>query len=252
MPHQPVRRYPPLVPLITIVIAATVFAGCASSGNSPSSSPITSVTTPDAAAALVIARQPGFRGVGPKNPNLIGQCCWVEAAPSGAGFDVAIVVGWGDCESGCINRHTWHYLVTTTGAISLLSEAGEPVPPGVIGAGVGGSGSGGGGGILPGGSGVEGQALSGPSCPVQTVGDPSCDDRALAGAIVLITDVNGNEVARIATGPDGRFRVPLPSGPYRVVAQPAKGLMGTPGPIDIVVGEGQYATVNLSYDTGIR
>ena len=251
MTHRPARNRPQLLPILALAVAAISIAGCGSTSSSASSPPTVSVTTPEAAAALVVAREPGFRGIGSKNPNLIGQCCWYEAAPSSTGFDVTIVVGWGDCPSGCINRHVWRYAVTGTGGVSLTSEVGEPVPAGVLGAGVGG-GSAGGGGILPGGSGVEGQALSGPSCPVQTVGDPSCDDRPLPGAIVVIMDVNGHEVARIATGQDGRYRVPLPSGPYRVVAQPAKGLMGTPGPIDVVVGEGQFATVNLPYDTGIR
>ncbi len=45
-----------------------------------------SVTTPDAAVAAVIAAEPRFAGIGPKDPQLIGQSKWYEVAPaSGVG-----------------------------------------------------------------------------------------------------------------------------------------------------------------------
>ena len=67
----------------------------------------------------------------PKNPDLIGACCFYEAVPAADGYRVTVEIGWGDCPSGCINRHRWTYAVTGDGATTLESETGEPVPSGV-------------------------------------------------------------------------------------------------------------------------
>jgi hypothetical protein len=45
--------------------------------------------------------------------------------------------------------------------------------------------------------------------------------------------------------------VTLPSGSYTVEPQPVEGLMGTPAPVAVSVG-GDFVTVDLAYDTGIR
>ena len=103
-----------------------------------------------------------------------------------------------------------------------------------------------------GGSGIVGRATAGPVCPVERVPpDPSCAARPVAGAVVVIQDAVGSEVARTTTNADGQFAVEVPPGDYVVVAQPAKGLMGTPQPQPVTVGAG-HASVDLSYDTGIR
>lgn len=100
--------------------------------------------------------------------------------------------------------------------------------------------------------GIVGRATAGPVCPVERVPpDPSCAARPVAGAVVVIQDAAGREVARTTTNADGQFAVEVPPGDYVVVAQPAKGLMGTPQPQPVTVGAG-HASVDLSYDTGIR
>ena len=38
-------------------------------------------------------------------------------------------MGWGDCPSGCIDEHLWRYAVQPDGAIRLLAEMGDPIPP---------------------------------------------------------------------------------------------------------------------------
>jgi hypothetical protein len=96
------------------------------------------VTTPDEAAQLVIALDPRFTGIGPKNPDVIGGCCFYQAMATDTGFRVNIELGWGDCPSGCINNHRWSYDVAPDGTTTLLSETGDPVPSG----GLGGSGKG--------------------------------------------------------------------------------------------------------------
>ena len=51
------------------------------------------------------------------------------APASGVGaFIVSVTVGWGDCQSGCIDKHTWQYAVAPDGTVTLQSEAG-PEPP---------------------------------------------------------------------------------------------------------------------------
>jgi hypothetical protein len=81
-------------------------------------------------AAIVVA-EPRFTGIGPQNPDLIGQSAWYEARPaSGVGaFVVTIQVGWGDCPAGCIEHHTWTYAVAPDGTVTLMSEGGDAVPP---------------------------------------------------------------------------------------------------------------------------
>ena len=99
--------------------------------------------------------------------------------------------------------------------------------------------------------GISGTAHAGPTCPVERPGDPACAPRPLAGATILIRDATGSDVATIVTDAAGRFRVALLPGAYTVIGQPAEGLMGNPGPVDVEVPEG-VVTVELSYDTGNR
>jgi hypothetical protein len=223
----------------------------ASSASSPSSPLVLPVTTPEQAAQLVVASDARFKGVGPRDPNLIGGCCFYDASTNGDGsFRVTIEIGWGDCPSGCINRHHWVYSVAADGTVALDREDGPPVPPDVGGGGGAGS-SDGGAGILPAGPGIAGQALAGPTCPVVKPGDPSCNDRPVVGASILIRDATGTVVAQMITDANGRFHVSVPPGDYRVEPQPVEGLMGGANTIDVTVGA-TFKEVQISYDTGIR
>lgn len=101
----------------------------------PSSAPVASsstgggsVASPDEAAERVIALDPHFTGLQPKNPDLIGACCFYEATTTADGYQVNIELGWGDCPAGCINRHRWSYSVAPDGSTTLLSDTGDPVP----------------------------------------------------------------------------------------------------------------------------
>jgi hypothetical protein len=248
----------PLVPRIVRVTAAVLalialFAGCASGAASPSPSPsipAATVDTPEAAAARVVVVNPSLDGIGPRDPDLIGGCCFWEATPTDSGFEVVFEVGWGDCPAGCIDRHRWTYAVSRDGGVTLVSETGSAVPSGVPGGG-GGSGGSTGGGILPGGTGIEGHVLAGPTCPVVTVDDPSCADRPVPGATIVVLDANGNEVARLITDASGAFAVALPPGPYTIEPQRVEGFMGVAESMPVTVGNG-VATVDVQMDTGIR
>jgi hypothetical protein len=214
----------------------------------PSALPALPVTTADGAAALVIASDQRFNGVVKQDPALIGACCTYQAAPStGGAFAVTIEIGWGDCPAGCINRHHWFYVVASDGTVALQREDGPPLPAGIGASG----GTGGGSGVLPGGPGIAGQAVAGPTCPVVRPGDSNCNDRPVAGATILIRDAGGTVVAQLKTDGNGRFQVVLPPGSYRIEPQPVTGLMGTARPIDVTVGSA-FETVNVAYETGIR
>jgi uncharacterized surface anchored protein len=238
-----------------VAVLLAVFIACSPAvtpGPSESPSPTatasvapspTTISSPEAAAALVVASDPRFAGIGPKDPNLIGACCWWEASAGQDGFDVRVEIGWGDCPAGCINRHDWTFSVTTAGAVTLVSEQGPPVPAGVGGGGGGGDGSG----VI----GIRGLATAGPVCPVVRPNDPNCADRPVAGATIHVLDDTGTEVALLETDRSGAFVVTLPPGRYRVVADPVEGLMHGPDPVDVVVGSA-LSLVQLSYDTGIR
>ena len=240
-----------LMPIFALAAAAIILVGCAGGGStqppgpSPSTPPIT-ITTPEQAAARVVEVVPGFAGIGPKDPDIIGGCCFWEAVQAADGFDVTFEVGWGDCQAGCIERHRWTYSVSSNGAVTLLTETGDPVPSGVPG-----PGSGSGGGIAPGGTGIQGRVLAGPTCPVVTVNDPSCNDRPVAGATILILDIRGTEVARLLTDANGIYAVALPSGPYTIEPQPVDGFMHVADPVAVTVGDG-VVSVDIAYDTGIR
>jgi hypothetical protein len=101
------------------------------------------------------------------------------------------------------------------------------------------------------GSGIGGVAVAGPTCPVERPGDSACLPRPVEGAVVVVTDQAGEEVGQATTDAQGRFFVALPAGHYRVTTGDVDGLIGAPAPMEVVVSEGK-ATIELSYDTGIR
>lgn len=232
-----------LIVLAALGVALAGCAGAASSSGRPT--PIAGVVRlPDQALARVVASEPRLAGIQPFDSGLIGQSSWytVEAASGVGAFVVAVRVGWGDCESGCIDEHSWVYSVTPDGTASVLSEGGPPVPadawPSPIGAEE---------------TGIAGVALAGPVCPVETVPpDPDCAPRPVAGAVVVVRDGGGSEVARVVTGADGSFFAAVPSGEYTVEPQPVEGMMGTAGALGVTVVAGLVAEVQLDYDTGVR
>jgi hypothetical protein len=74
----------------------------------------------------------------------------------------------------------------------------------------------------------------------------------VAGAVVIVRDAAGAEIARVTTDADGAYFADVPAGGYVVEPQPVQGLMGTPGSQSITVNDGITARLDLGYDTGIR
>ncbi|MDH5616932.1 MAG: carboxypeptidase-like regulatory domain-containing protein, partial [Acidimicrobiia bacterium] len=101
--------------------------------------------------------------------------------------------------------------------------------------------------------GLAGQAVAGPTCPVQK--DPAagvCADRPVDGAVLLVFSFGDTEVARITTNQNGYFRISLDPGYYRIEPQPVAGLLGTAVPFELEVIAGITDEVTITYDTGIR
>lgn len=254
-----------LVSFLLLVVLA--FAACTGSGAGPapsgpagspgaSSAPTSStapsasanssggpVTSAEAAFTAVQARSPWFDGVKPKDPTLIGQAAWWRATPSTSGaWTVTVNVGWGDCPAGCISHHVWVWQVASDGTPTLQSESGSALPAAQRAALASTSGA----------SGIGGEVSAGPTCPVERPGDSACADRPVKGAVLVVTDASGREVARFTTDASGLFRIDLAPGTYTLAAQPVTGIMGTPAQQQVTVVDGQLTTVALGYDTGIR
>ena len=195
--------------------------------------PLTAHLTAGEAVDLVLAQDERFAGIGPRDPQLIGQAAWHEVSEDDDGWQVVIRMGWGDCPAGCISEHRWTYVVSGSGEVELASEIGDP---------------------LPADPGIRGTVTAGPVCPVVTdPPDPACADRPVPGAVLVVTTLTGVEVARAVTDAEGRFALALAPGTYRLAAQPVEGLMGTPEAVEFGLDVGTSPLeLMVSYDTGIR
>jgi hypothetical protein len=233
--------------VLALCFLVGMLSGCAGAATSIGPAPTPGavvVRTSTDALRRVVDLEPRLTGIQAFDSGLIGQSSWYAVEPaSGVGaYIVRVQVGWGDCESGCINEHAWVFAVAPDGEVSLLSETGQPVPADAW--------------RSPAGAvktGVEGIALAGPVCPVETVPpDPECAPRPVVGAVVIVRDHAGTGVSRVETAADGAFFLEVPAGQYVVEPQPVEGLMGTAAPSEVTVGDGIAVWVQLDYDTGIR
>jgi hypothetical protein len=250
MRHRPAAHVAVFLVALIGLAAAVAACGSATPTPSPPSSPAPTPTplpspiaveSPEAAFARIVELEPRLRGMGPFDREMIGQSAWYQAEPDGDGFTVNVYLGWGDCPAGCIESHRWSYAVAADGTVTLLGEEGPPVPTEVW--------------PSPSGTGLSGvfvTAVAGPICPVENPEDPNCAPRPVAGAVVIVRDARGDEVARATTADDGHAFIELPQGSYVIEAQPVEGLMSAPGAyVFDVPGEGE-AQALLGYDTGIR
>ena len=102
---------------------------------------------------------------------------------------------------------------------------------------------------------IGGQALAGPTCPVQPASPlpGQCTPRAVSGAVLVIADAVGHEVTRATTGLDGHWTASVPAGTDTITPQPVQGLLGTARPVSVTVSAGSVPTaIDINYDTGIR
>jgi hypothetical protein len=101
------------------------------------------------------------------------------------------------------------------------------------------------------GTGVRGQVLAGPTCPVEQAGQSPCI-RAVSGARIQALDSSNAVVATGISDAAGAYFLALKPGTYTIEPQPVEGLMGTARPVSVVVGAGPPARLDITYDTGIR
>lgn len=234
---------------LLLITAVTLVAGCAAGAGAsqpPAPSAGGPVTTEDEAVARVIAQEPRLAGIPKRDPEMIGQSSWYEVAPaSGVGaFIVTVRLGWGDCQAGCIDEHTWVYAVQSDGTVKLQSEGGGVVPDSAWPAP----------GDAQGRTGVHMTAVAGPTCPVETVPpDPGCAPKPVANVTVAIVDAGeGVQDLHVFLDAAGQGFVALQPGVYSFDAQAVDGFMSDPEAQRVVVDDGRVAVVTFTYDTGIR
>lgn len=101
-------------------------------------------------------------------------------------------------------------------------------------------------------SGVEGQVLLGPSCPVVRPNDPNCADRPYQATLTILT-TSGQEVARFSTDAEGKFHVSLAPGDYVLHPENANGPRWPHAQEQpFTVAAGRYTQITVTYDSGIR
>ena len=100
-------------------------------------------------------------------------------------------------------------------------------------------------------SGVRGQVLLGPTCPVVQEGSP-CPDEPVGGVEVRAL-TGGEAIAQTTSGGDGRFELELPPGRYTleaVVGPDGPGMFAKP--VAVTVTAGAFVEVVVPVDSGIR
>lgn len=102
-------------------------------------------------------------------------------------------------------------------------------------------------------TGIEGSVVSGPHRPVSRPGDPDSGS-PVAGAVIVVEDSTGIEVARTTTDANGNYKVVVGPGSYTVTARLPKEKVHLPGSFsrEITVPRHGYEKLNIKLDTGIR
>ena len=100
-------------------------------------------------------------------------------------------------------------------------------------------------------SGIRGRVTIGPMCPVVQEGIP-CPDQPLV-ATIRVRRPDGKLVATARSGKEGRFRIYLAPGRYRLVPlSPAAATLPYAAPIVARVRPHAFTRVAIQYDSGIR
>jgi len=98
-------------------------------------------------------------------------------------------------------------------------------------------------------SGIEGQVLIGPMCPVVQVGQ-ECPDQPYQ-AVLTVSSPQGEKIVQFQTDEKGRFKIPLAPGEYILHPESPNG-MPFAGEQTVRVEEGKFTQVAVNYDSGIR
>lgn len=101
----------------------------------------------------------------------------------------------------------------------------------------------------PRGSGIEGQVLIGPMCPVMQQGQ-ECPDGPYQ-ATLTVNSPSGVQIEQIQTDAKGHFKIPLVPGNYILHPESPNGV-AIAGDQAFVVETGRYTQLTVHYDSGIR
>ena len=101
----------------------------------------------------------------------------------------------------------------------------------------------------PRGSGIEGQVLLGPMCPIVQPGQ-ECPDQPYQ-ATLTVQSLSGVQIAQFQTDEGGRFNLPLVPGEYILHPESPNGLPFA-GDQSFIVETARYTQITVHYDSGIR
>jgi hypothetical protein len=126
---------------IRLALAGLLAAACTTAGGAatvpiaaPTPTPVPTpaaapVSSPEDAAARVVATDKRFAGASQRQPDSIGLSKWWDWKPLDNGaYEISVTLGWGDCPAGCINRHTWVFDVAADGTVKPVGDTGDAVP----------------------------------------------------------------------------------------------------------------------------
>lgn len=106
---------------------------------------------------------------------------------------------------------------------------------------------------VPGDSGITGNVLLGPHCPVERdPPDPGCADTRYATALVVTTADGARVITTFTSNSDGAFTVKVPPGTYAIRSAAAANILPYCSSGEVVVVRGAYTQISVSCDTGIR
>jgi hypothetical protein len=98
-------------------------------------------------------------------------------------------------------------------------------------------------------SGLEGQVLLGPVCPLVTPGQ-ECSDQPYP-TMLTVNSSDGRTITRVQTDQQGRFRLALKPGQYVLHAETPNAIPSA-GDQAFTVEAGRYTPIFVKYDSGIR
>jgi hypothetical protein len=103
-------------------------------------------------------------------------------------------------------------------------------------------------------SGIEGQTVISPIRPGPVRADDTQTTAPYPATLAIVSTSTGREVARLKTGSDGRFRVALPPGEYRIVPVQERSGKFLPRASEelVTVVSGQFAHIEIQFDSGMR
>ena len=100
-------------------------------------------------------------------------------------------------------------------------------------------------------SGIWGQVVLGPTCPVVQKDTP-CVDRPYQATLTILTS-SRQKVTQFTTGADGKFRISLSPGNYILHPESPNGAAYPTGREQtFTVVAGQFLELTVSYDSGMR